>query len=294
MDKNPCITIFTPTYNRAYTLSRLYNSLKDQKYKRVEWLIVDDGSSDNTKELINSFISEAQIDIIYIYQENQGKHIAINNGLNHARGELFFMVDSDDYLAPNALSITERHWDSIKEKESYGGIIGQKNYINGEPVGQPIDYITLDCKYTQYPYRGDKALIFRTDIFRQYQFPHFPQERFCDEALIWNRISGPYKLRFVNDVIMIGDYIADGLTQKMVALRYTNFQSTMLFFKEASNNKDIPLKKRIKFLNSYWRFSKHSPMSFTEKWTNSQQPLMNIISFPASYFKRFKDRKKLK
>lgn len=294
MDKNINITIFTPSYNRAYLLRTLYESLTSQSYKEFEWLIVDDGSSDQTKELVNSLIAEGKINISYIYQENQGKHIAINTGLDHAQGELFFMIDSDDYAAPEALATLWHHWEKIRHDNNFGGIIGQKNYTDGQVVGSTIDYKILDCKYMKYTYRGDKALIFKTSIFRQYKFPRYPSEYFCDEALIWNRISGPYMLRFVSDVLMIGDYINDGLTQKMTLLRYNNYQATMLYFKEVANNKEVPLKNRIKALNNYWRYSKKSSMSFLEKWKYSSMGNMNLISFPASYFKRYKDKKRLK
>lgn len=294
MDKNVKITVFTPTYNRAYLLKQLYSSLVEQNHIEFEWLLVDDGSTDQTKELIDSFISENKININYIYQKNQGKHIAINTGLDHARGELFFMIDSDDFAAPDALNTIWKRWENVRHDDSYGGIIGQKNYTNGEPVGSPIDYDVHDWKYVQYQYKGDKALIFKTSVFLKYKFPHFPSERFCDEALIWNRISGPYTLRFVNDVLMIGDYIKDGLTQKMISLRYNNHQATMLYFKEAANNKEMPFINRFKALNNYWRFSKNANLSFFEKWRYSNMGKMNLISFPTSYFKRYKDKRKSK
>ena len=115
------ITIFTPTYNRAYTLKKLYDSIVVQDYSAIEWIIVDDGSSDSTKELVTSFIEENKIDIKYFYQENSGKHIAINRGVEEAQGELFFIVDSDDYLTKDALNIINK-WENTLGEGKYIGV----------------------------------------------------------------------------------------------------------------------------------------------------------------------------
>ncbi len=110
-------TIFTPTYNRAYMLENLYNNLKEQTFKDFEWLIVDDGSTDNTKELVNTFIDEKLININYIIKQNGGKHTAMNLGSEYSQGELFFVVDSDDGLVKDALEKMNKSWQSVKEKD---------------------------------------------------------------------------------------------------------------------------------------------------------------------------------
>ena len=120
------VTIFTPTYNRAYRLTALYESLCSQTCKDFEWLIVDDGSSDNTEELVNGWINENKIDIRYIKQQNGGKHRAINNGVKNARGILFFIVDSDDILPDNSIDRVAVHYKMIEGKSEFGGLCGLK------------------------------------------------------------------------------------------------------------------------------------------------------------------------
>ena len=124
------ITLFTPTYNRVHLLSRLYNSILMQDVIDVEWLIVDDGSIDDTEALIENFQKESIINISYYKKSNGGKHTAINFGLQNAKGELFFIIDSDDVLAENALKNIKIHYQSIKNNNNICGIVGLSQYID--------------------------------------------------------------------------------------------------------------------------------------------------------------------
>ena len=155
------ITIFTPTYNRAHTLKRLYESIKVQKYPDFEWIIIDDGSSDGTNELVKSFIDENVIKIKYFFQENSGKHIAINKGIEEASGNLFFMVDSDDYITPDALNIIDK-WEETIDGEKYIGIAGLKIFENKKIIGSTfkdsIEFVdTTSLEKRKYNISGDKA-----------------------------------------------------------------------------------------------------------------------------------------
>lgn len=219
------ITVFTPTYNRAYILQNLYRSLRSQKYRDFEWLIVDDGSKDNTKQLIDKWIKENNFfPIRYYYQENSGKHVAINMALDKAKGDLFFTVDSDDYLTADALYKISKWEVSLPRDGRFCGVAGNLgtsiNYTQNPSFnGSYIDKSLLD----RYTYQengknvlsGERAYIFYTKIHREYKYPIFQGEKFMTEAVVWNRMAANgYLMRFYNDIIWIYEYREDGLTQK--------------------------------------------------------------------------------
>ena len=216
--KKPYITIFTPTYNRADLLSRLYSSLRSQSVKDFEWLVVDDGSTDSTKLLVEAWVkSEDSFNIKYIYQDNGGKHRAINNGLGVASGRMFFIVDSDDILSRDAVSKIIDSAKELPDDPSFAGIAKQKGYMNGAPVGSTfnekyIDATSLERK--KHNINGDKAEVFFTDIISRYRFPEFDGEKFMDEAYLWNKIAmDGYKLRWDNDIVYLCEYLEGGLTK---------------------------------------------------------------------------------
>lgn len=214
------ITVFTPTYNRGNILNKLYCSLIDQTNKNFEWIIVDDGSTDHTEEIVKDWIKDQKdFNIIYFKKENGGKHTAINKGLDLAKGKMFFIVDSDDYLTKDAIEKIINYEKSIDDKKNkYAGIAMNKGYSEEKLVGTTfkgdfIDATSLERK--KYNINGDKAEIFYTDILKKNKFPEFNGENFVTEALVWNRIARQgYKLRWFQDIIYICEYREDGLTQK--------------------------------------------------------------------------------
>lgn len=250
------ITVFTSTYNRARLLHRLYNSLKQQSFKDFEWLIVDDGSLDNTKEIINTFIAEGILDIKYVYQENGGKHRAINRGSQMARGELFFIVDSDDYLVVDSLSTIKEYYCQIRYDNKFAGVCGLKCYDDGIPTGGFMSQEFMDRNPLNREYKGDMAEIIRTDIIRRFQFPDFPGEKFCPEALLWYRISKDYILRYFNKNIYICEYLEDGLSNAIVRIRMQSPKYASLA-SQVCLSMDIPIKKKIKESINFWRFYLH-------------------------------------
>lgn len=255
------ITIFTPTYNRAYSLPRLYESLCKQSDNDFEWLIVNDGSTDNTDELVKSYIAENRITINYIVQNNGGKHRAINRGVSEAKGELFFIVDSDDYLVPDAIKTIKAIFEPIRENPVFAGLTGLRIYPSGEKVGGECSFDILDCNALDFRYKyhiqGDMAEVFRTDILKQYPFPEFDDERFCPEALVWNRIALKYKLRYAYQRIYVCEYQPDGLTAKITRIRLQSSQASTLYYSELTRM-PVPLSIRVKAAINYWRFSKKS------------------------------------
>lgn len=230
------ITVFTPTYNRAYILENLYRSLQRQTYRDFEWLVVDDGSSDDTEELFQRWSREDNFfPIRYCKQENGGKCRAINRGLEQARGELFFTVDSDDYLTDDALEKVAR-WESELPKDgSYCGFAGNLGTAPDVTPNKPLPGDFFDgTAFDRYGIvEGERASVFYTEIHRRYLYPEFPGEKFMTEAVTWNRMANDgYKMRFYNDIIWIYEYKEDGLTRSGYALFLNNPQGTGLFFRE--------------------------------------------------------------
>lgn len=232
------ITIFTPTYNRAYTLKRLYDSIKVQEYENFEWIIVDDGSKDNTKELIQSFIDEKKVDIKYFFQENSGKHIAINKGVEEATGNLFFIVDSDDYITSDALNIINK-WEKTIKEDKFIGIVGLRIYPDNNIIGSTfhnsnnyIDATSLE-KY-KYNITGDKSEVCYTDILKKYKFPKIDDEKFMTEAYIWNKIArDELKFRWFNEPLIVCEYRDDGLTKNIRNIYKKYPKGQLLYLKES-------------------------------------------------------------
>lgn len=214
------ITIFTPIYNRAYIIEQLYQSLKRQTSYTFEWLIVDDGSTDNIAELVQQWIKDThQFQISFYQQRNGGKHRAINYGVRLASSDAFFIVDSDDYLEEDAVDIISKYWNDIKEDEKFAGIAGLRRHVNGETIGgKPcFDHFVdaTNLERAKWGLNGDKAEVYKTDVLRKYPFPEYEDERFITEAVVWNRIAFEgYNLRWINKSFVVCEYQEDGLTAK--------------------------------------------------------------------------------
>lgn len=262
------ITVFTPTYNRAYMIDKLYDSLCRQTCKDFEWIVVDDGSVDNTEELIQNFIQENKIHIIYYKQKNQGKHIAINKGVEMAHGELFFIVDSDDILPRDSLEIIIQKYQSIKDDETIAGLAGRKGYISGGYIGTNKIYDDVIMTSIDFRFKkkiaGDMAEVYKTKVIRQYPFPQFEGERFCSEALVWKRIDQQYKMLWFSDIVYKAEYIPDGLTANSFKVRKNSPKASCLYYAEEAQY-DTPAYQKIKSVANYWRFSIYDNISFWEK-----------------------------
>lgn len=253
----PGLTIFTPTYNRAYILPQLYASLCRQSSTDFEWLIVDDGSTDNTAGLATQWIAENKIAMRYIRQENGGKHRAINRGIKEARGQLFFIVDSDDCLTDDAVQWINATAGSILADDNFCGISGIRVTPQGDKIGGGADFGTIDCNAIdlrlKHGIAGDLAEVFKTDVLRKYLFPEIAGEKFCPEALVWNRLARRYNMRFVHHGIYVCEYLPDGLTAKITKLRHQSPKASATYYAEHFRD-NISLKWRIKAAINFWRF----------------------------------------
>ncbi len=213
------ITVFTPVYNRIDIISKLYESLTKQTSKNFEWIVVDDGSEDDIKQLFEKWISsEKNFEIKYIYQNNGGKHRAINKGLDFARGNLFFIVDSDDFLTSDAIEKIVYFESTIKNKSCFAGVSGLKAYNSDNIVGSTFDGEFVDAtslERDKYGINGDKSEVFYTDILKKYKFPEYDNEKFITESVVYNRIANDgYKIRWFNEIIYFCEYREDGLTSQ--------------------------------------------------------------------------------
>lgn len=214
------ITIFTPVYNRAYIIEKLYHSLLRQTNHDFEWLVVDDGSTDNIAEVVQKWIRDTQLFKIRFYQQkNGGKHRAINYGVSLSSCDAFFIVDSDDYLEDNAVETILRYWNGVGKENEFAGIAGLRRHSNGEMIGDKPrfnDYVdATNLEREKWGLGGDKAEVYKTELLHQFPFPEYENEKFITEAVVWDRLAYEgYKLRWINRSFVICNYLQDGLTAK--------------------------------------------------------------------------------
>lgn len=202
-------TVLTPTYNRAHTLARVYESLRNQSFQDFEWIVIDDGSTDGTEAQIKQWQQEAAFPISYYWQENQHKKTAINHGVLKARGELLVILDSDDQLQFNALTDMARTWRDIpaRDRAHYAAVTGLCKAPSGRIVGDMYPYDLFDASPLDLQYkfniRGEKFGCLSTEVMRRFPFPEHI-EGFVPESLVWRVIArAGYKTRFVNQVYRV-------------------------------------------------------------------------------------------
>lgn len=224
------ITVFTPAYNRGYIIENLYNSLRNQTVKDFEWIVVDDGSTDNTEELFKNWQSlENGFELTYKKVSNGGKHRAINLGTDLAKGELFFIVDSDDYISLDAIEKIIKMESTISGLDNFAGVSGLKVTFDNKIIGSTfknMEYIdAFSYERRKYNLLGDKSEVYYTKVLRKHKFPEFEGERFLTESIVWDRIARDgYKVRWFNEKIYFCEYLEDGLTSGAINLRTKNPQ----------------------------------------------------------------------
>lgn len=255
------ISILTPTYNRAKLLNRLYESLeRNSKYGiEIEWLIMNDGSTDDTKNIIKKFIEENKIDIKYFEQENQGKMVAINNLVEKAAGELMVDCDSDDYFTEDAFKIIKEEYEKNKSEKSIYGICFLKYDQNGTNMGNNFKNkkTTMFDLYFKERETGEKAIVFFSSIRKQYKHELEHNERFVTEARMYHKMDEKYKMICINKPIMICEYQKEGYTQNIVKQFKENPYGYYEYFKEIlqKDMKGVTFNKRLYAIKHYILFS---------------------------------------
>lgn len=260
------VTVCTPTYNRAYCLMDLYRSLQKQSINSFEWLVIDDGSSDKTGELVWEWIKvEENFPIRYFYKENGGKHTALNLGMEQAEGDCFIIVDSDDMLSPDAIEQIVEAFKNLP-RMGFAGVGFNRIFTDGSLVGTTFSGEYVDAtslERPRYKIGGDKAEVFWTSILKQFPFPVFAGERFLTEALVWNRIAAAgYKLRWYNKGIYICEYRADGLS--MNANTLDSFQGYTLSIKELLSYEQASLVEKVRCTGVYAWVAKKKQLSLAQ------------------------------
>lgn len=265
------ITIFTPAYNRAHTIGRTYESLCRQTCKDFEWLVIDDGSTDNTRELIEGWIKENRIPIRYIYQENQGMHGAHNTAYKNIYTELNTCIDSDDWMPDNAVEKIVSFWHA-KGSDKVAGIIGLDATKEGQVIGCPfpkgMDRTTLMGFYRNGG-SGDKKLVYRTDIVKKYpSYPLFKGEKYVGLSYLYMLIDQDYDLLTLNHPLVIVEYQQDGSSINMFKQYWNNPQGFAFLRREYmpyAQGFFERLKVCVHYVSSSiilkdWNFIKKSPL----------------------------------
>lgn len=239
------ISIITPTYNRSMLLKRCYNSLYFQTSKNFEWIIIDDGSTDNTEEVVRTFIDDNILNIMYIKQENQGKHIAHNTGVLNSSGDVIICLDSDDFLDKYAIEYVENLWIKVKNEDIIG-IVMPRGDINGKRICSEFPKNVVKSKFFDlvhnYNFKGDTALFLRTDILKQNLFKQFDNEKFLTEISLYFNIDKYGYMWLDNNILYYCEYQEDGLTSKYRRLMKENPKGAsytyFLCYKKSSKFKD--------------------------------------------------------
>lgn len=224
------ITVLTPTYNRVKELNDLYLSLCKQTSKNFEWLVVDDGSVDNTESYIKYIQKNAPFVVRYIRKENGGKHTALNVGISVIETELTIIVDSDDILLENAIEIIEYYRDKYAQFElgamTFLRCDKNRNAIVGLDKEEFVDsYIEYRIKGNR---PGDMAEVFVTTVLKEFPFPEFEGERFLSEDVVWIAIGEKYKFLFVNRAIYQCEYLINGLSANDKKMKFASPLGSML------------------------------------------------------------------
>jgi glycosyltransferase involved in cell wall biosynthesis len=267
-------TVFTPTFNRAHTLDRVWNSLRAQTCRDFEWLIVDDGSTDDTPSLVAAWRREADFPIRYLPQANQGKHAAFNRAVAEAAGEYFINLDSDDACLPQALERFAFHWQAIPaaDRPRYAAVVALCKDQHGNPVGDRFPRDPLDADYLQlcyrYRVRGEKWGCHRTAVLREFPFPATGNSAYLPERVVWSRIARQYRERCVNEALRV--YWVDGPSMVHGRSAAHAAPGGVLEHLDALNEDagDYLLAAPLEFLRSavhYARFSFHEGIAIREQ-----------------------------
>lgn len=231
------LTVFTPTYNRAEYLKKCYDSLVKQTSTDFVWQVVDDGSDDGTKELIESYIKEQRIHIEYHWKENGGKASAINYSLDTSDTPFWLCLDSDDYLFEEAVETIIAECQDINDEPDVCGLFAVRSDKFGNPmknvdVPSDIQYATqLDIRY-KYRVLPEYVQVYKTAVISQYRFPLFEGERFVTESWMQDQIDCEYVFKIIHKPLMVCEYLPDGLTKNYYRLIRNNPRGFLLFYKQ--------------------------------------------------------------
>jgi len=257
------ISVLTPTYNRADDLERLYTSLVVNNNSGIdfEWLIMDDGSTDKTKIVVDNFIKQNIINIRYFSQENQGKMVAINNLMKEVTGDIVFTCDSDDYLITGAFDLINQHADRLLKDETVYALAflkqDEKGKISGKKFSENIHRSDMFSLYFREEMTGEKILVFKTEVRKKFKHELEADEKFITESRMYHKMDLDYDLIGINEPLEIGDYKEDGYTKNIQDVFVQNPLGYYLYFKEIleMDLKDVPFSKKMYVYKHYILFA---------------------------------------
>lgn len=287
------VTVLTPSFNRAHTLPRLMTSLEAQTFTDFEWLVVDDGSTDGTRELVESYAAQATFPVRYLRQANLGKHVALNQGVRGARGRYVAVRDSDDWYESTALERLVLHWRDLPASfaevqalcaDQEGSLIGTRfpeDVFDSNPIALTHTHGVV----------GDKVGMIRTDVMREFPFP----EEFrvvVTEALVWNRIAHRYQTRYVNEVLGVTEYQADGITASTRAAPIECAGPRRLYFRElATTPVHLPVRARFKAHVNWVRSIAHLGRPIVSEGVRSGSAVRFFAAAPIGMMLALRDRR---
>lgn len=273
------VSVITPSYNRANLLKNAYMSLKKQVNKNFEWIIVDDGSKDNTKTEVENFIKENDIDIKYYFKENGGKHTAVNVGVQRANGELIIILDSDDTLMFDAIDTIIKDWAIYSNQNNICGMSYNKKVMNKkieikEIPGGKIISNHIEFRYNKN-YLNDRAEVYRTDVMKKYPFIEIEGEKFLSEAVVWNKIAYDYDTVYIDKDIYECEYLDGGLTSNSIKTRVNNPKGAIANY-EIMMKRPFKFSLRVKYSILYNTFSKFASIPFKDRLKKGNKLLIIV------------------
>ncbi len=295
-------TVLIPTYNRAHTLPRALASIEAQTFRDFEVVIVDDGSKDNTKELVEQWHAGVDFPVTYLHQENQGKHVAHNTGIAKARGFFTVVLDSDDALTDHALEIFWEHWQRIPEglRRNFAGVEGLCAHFDGRIHGSRYPEDVMDSNHIEmqrrYHLRGDQKNALRSDLLRQFPYPVFEGERHIRPSLLWKRIALKYKTRYVNEVVQKIEQLPGGLASNRFRLRMRNPKGFRQYFLEEINSHSAgaPLRELVGDYLKYIRYSLLAKIPLGRQVRDIKSPLLWLLMLPLGTLKWLDDHRRMR
>lgn len=278
------LTIITPTYNREKLLNKLYGSLEKQTSHDFEWLIVDDGSRDGTKESVKKMQDNATIDIKYIYKENGGKHTAINVGVKQAKGEIITIIDSDDTLLPDAVETINDDWLKYKDNKKLAGLSYKRKLINPiapETKNDTVEGIHNPIEIANDGIQQDRAFVYRRDVWIEFPFPEIKGENFIREACFFYDVARKYDTLYINKEIRVTEYMNDGLTYNIFKKEITNPKGEMINHEKMLSN-DFKLSIRLREAIVYNAFADFAKVTFFKRLPKGKKIIVVITKIPGN------------
>lgn len=282
------ITVLTPTFNRGGGLQSLWDSLQKQTVKEFEWLVVDDGSTDGTKNLITQLQEKSDFPIRYIYKNNGGKHTALNVGIQTICSELTFIVDSDDCVTDDAVESILKIHKKYRSQNNICGYAFLRVFPDGKVNGKKFDVDEKIGSYIDVRVNGDdtgadKAEVFKTHCLKEFSFPEYPNEKFLGEDLVWVRMARKYEMVHINKAIYVGNYLEDGLTNNR---RKHNIASPIGCMHRAEEfmESDLKTRYRIKGGLQYIVYGRFAGVKVVDLIRKSRHKVLATVCTPGGLF----------